>query len=322
MKHISILPLYDATIHSIDSAYQLFNRVNDFMRYQGRPALYEVSIVGDRKETVLSGGVYRVTADKTIDEIQKTDIIILPLLCGGFDKAIEQNQVYTDWIVKQRAVAEIVCLCSGSFYLASTGLLDGKKCAVHWGALRDFQNRFPNVISVGDQIITDEDGIYTCAGNFSYLSLLIYIIEKHAGRETAILAAKMFQIEMDRKTQAPFAILTANKMHGDHNILEVQTWIETNPREPFTIDSICEKFSFGKRTFERRFKKLTGNSLLEYAQRVRVEQVKRELESSRKTINEIVQQAGYNDVDAFRRLFKKYTTLTPFEYRKKYNPGE
>lgn len=318
MKHVSILPLYDATLTSIDSSLQLFTRVNDFMNYQGKPAFYDIDIVGLEKNTQL--GIYHIASNKTITEVDKTDLVVIPLLCGNFKKAIKENQPYTNWLLKQyNNGCEIVCLCVGSFYLASTGLLDNKKCAVHWAAKNEFAELYPKITIIDKDIITDEKGIYTCGGGYSYLNLILYIFEKHLGREISILASKMFEIDIERKSQNPFAIFIGQKKHGDETVLKAQEWIENNPTEAYTVENICDKLAVGRRTFERRFKKCTGNSIAEYVQRVKVEFAKKQLESGRKTINEIVYETGYNDIDAFRKLFKKITDLSPVDYRRKYS---
>jgi transcriptional regulator GlxA family with amidase domain len=319
MKHISILPLYDATLTSIDSAHQLFNRVNDFMRYQGKPDFYQVEVVGAERDIRQNNGLYAIYADKTIDEVKKTDVIVIPLLCGDFQEAILKNEKYTTWLTAQyRNNAEIVCLCVGSFFLASTGLLQGRKCAVHWAAKNEFKARFPGVIVIDDTIITDEQGIYTCGGGFSYLNLLLYIIEKHLGREISILASKMFEIDIERKSQNPFAIFIGQKRHGNEMVLKAQEFIENNPTATFTINDLCENLGIGRRTFERHFKKSTGNSVMEYIQRVKVEFAKKHLETNQRTVNEIIFETGYTDIDAFRKVFKKFTDLSPIDYRKRF----
>jgi len=318
MKHVSIIPLYDATLTSIDSSFQLFSRVNDFLKYQRKPAFYDIEIVGTEKNTQL--GMYSINSNKTIADVKKTDVIVLPLLCGNFTKAIEENQKYTSWLLQQyHNGAEIVCLCVGSFYLASTGLLDGKKCAVHWAARNEFAGLFPKVSITDSSIITDEQGIYTCGGGYSYLNLVLYIFEKHLGREISILASKMFEIDIERKSQNPFAIFIGQKKHGDETVLKAQEWIENNPTQTYTVEDICAQLGVAKRTFERRFKKSTGNSIVEYVRRVKVEFAKKQLESGRKTINEIIYETGYNDIDAFRKVFKKLTDLSLIEYRRKYS---
>ncbi|MGC3943133.1 MAG: helix-turn-helix domain-containing protein [Chryseolinea sp.] len=319
MKHVSILTLYDATLTSIDSSHQIFTRVNDFMRYQGRPSFYEVELVGLHPDMKLGGGRYNIHADKTVVDIPKTDVVVLPLLCGDFGAAIERNRGYHEWLLSQyEQRAEVVCLCVGSFFLASTGLLNNKRCAVHWAARNEFQIRFPHVRIVDDNIITDENGMYTCGGGYSYLNLLLYVLEKHLGRDIAVLASKMFEIDLDRKTQNPFTIFIGQKAHGDDVVLRAQELIEKNPTSSFLVDEVCNELGIGRRTFERRFKKGTGNSIVEYVQRVKVEYAKKLLESGSKTINEVTYATGYNDVDAFRKVFKRFTDLSPLGYRKKY----
>jgi transcriptional regulator GlxA family with amidase domain len=319
MKHVSILPLYDATVTSIDSAHQIFTRVNDFMRYQGKPPFYQVEITGAEKTMELSNGLYTIRAGKTIDEVQKTDVIVLPLLCGDFPTAIARNEPYRDWVIhRYHEGAEIVCLCVGSFFLASTGLLKDRECAVHWAAKNEFAAMFPEVKVIEDTIITDEKGIYTCGGGYSYLNLVLYILEKHLGREISILASKMFEIDIERKSQNPFMIFMGQKRHGEEQVLKAQEFIENHPTDNYSVDELCQRLAVGRRTFERRFRKCTGNSIVEYMQRVKVEFAKKHLEAGQKTVNEIIYETGYNDLDAFRRVFKKFTDLSPIDYRKKY----
>src|SRR6476469_1635660 len=272
MKHVSILPLYDATMTSIDSSHQILTRVNDFMKYQGKAPFYNVEIVGLEENTEINGGLYNIHVNKTIRQVEKTDMVVLPLLCGDFPKAIAENKGYVNWVINQyHKNAEILCLCVGSFFLASTGLLKDRKCAVHWAAKNEFKAMFPDVKIIDDSIITDEKGIYTCGGGYSYLNLLLYIIEKHLGREISILASKMFEIDIERKSQNPFMIFVGQKRHGDEIVLKAQEFIEANPTANFTVDEVCNKVGVGRRTFERRFKKCTGKSINEYIQRVKVE---------------------------------------------------
>jgi transcriptional regulator GlxA family with amidase domain len=124
---------------------------------------------------------------------------------------------------------------------------------------------------------------------------------------------------MERRSQNPFMIFVGQKQHGDEVVLKAQECIENNPTGIFTVDEICKQMGVGRRTFERRFKKCTSNSIAEYIQRVKIEFAKKHLESGRKTVNEIIFETGYNDIDAFRKVFKKFTDLTPVDYRKKYN---
>jgi transcriptional regulator GlxA family with amidase domain len=249
----------------------------------------------------------------------ETDLIIIPIICGDIPKMLKTNVEFSAWLIKQyKSGSEIASLCVGSFFLASTGLLDGKKCAAHWASKSDFQAMFPNVNVIEDSIMTEENGIYTSGGAYSHLNLLLHIIEKHLGREMSILASKMFEIDIERKSQNQFSIFMGQKGHSDNEVLEAQEFIENNSDKKLGVDELCQKYGIGRRTFERRFKKSTGNSFVEYIQRVKVEAAKRLLEAGRKTVNEIIFEVGYNDVNAFREVFKKYAGISPIDYRRKY----
>src|SRR5205085_2259756 len=147
----------------------------------------------------------------------------------------------------------------------------------------------------------------------------VYIIEKYAGRDIAILTAKAFMIDIDRISQSPFIIFQGQKEHDDEPIKKAQEFIEHNFEEKITVDQLASMFALGRRNMERRFKKATANTVTEYIQRVKIEAAKKNLECGRKNINEVMYDVGYSDPKAFRTTFKKITGLSPIEYRNKYN---
>lgn len=210
-------------------------------------------------------------------------------------------------------------LCVGAFLLASTGLLNGKKCSTHWGYQNEFQEMFPQVTVVEGGIVTEEKGIYSSGGAHSYWNLLLYLLEKYTDRETAILASKYFAIDMDRNSQSAFAMFKGQKNHSDKEILKIQEQIELNLHEKISTDELAKFLNLSRLTFERRFKEATNNSVLEYVHRLKIELAKRQFEITRKNINEVMFEVGYTDTKTFRDLFKKITGITPIEYRNKYN---
>jgi transcriptional regulator GlxA family with amidase domain len=178
---------------------------------------------------------------------------------------------------------------------------------------------FPDISLVTEKIITDEHGLYSSGGAFSYLNLILYLIEKYAGREIAVLSAKVFAIELDRESQLSFTIFQGQKEHEDETVKKIQEFIEKNFQEKITIDQLASMQAIGRRNLERRFKKATSNTIVEYIQRVKMEAAKISLESSRENINEVMYKVGYTDNKAFRTTFKRLTGLSPIQYRSKYN---
>ncbi len=320
MKKVSILVPESSVMQAIADPQYLFTAVNQFFIASGKSPLFEVELVGARKEIQLNNGYYSVRTDRQLKDTSKTDLVFIPALFGDMGSAIKKNQVLIPWIVQQYSKgAEIASLCVGAFLLASTGLLEGKKCSTHWGFQNEFREMFPGVDIVDGSIVTEQQGIYSSGGANSYWNLLLHLVEKYTNRETAILASKYFAIDIDRNSQSAFAMFKGQKDHNDKEILKAQNHIEKNIHEKITVDELAGVSAVGRRTFERRFKLATNNSVLEYIQRVKIEAAKRQFETSRKNINEVMYEVGYSDTKAFRDLFKKITGLTPVEYRNKYN---
>ncbi len=298
----------------------LFTAVNEFLKAEEKEPLFNVQLVAPGGEVLLNNGAYSVHTDALLKDVSKADLVIIPALSGDMKKAVDANKVLMPWIVDQyQKGAEVASLCVGAFLLASTGLLNGKKCSTHWLFANEFRAMFPDVELTDGSIITEEQRIYSSGGANSYWNLLLYLVEKYTSRETAVLASKYFAIDIDRSSQSFFMMFNGQKDHEDEAIRIAQDFIEKNYADKITVDQLAATVSIGRRSFERRFKKATNNSIAEYIQRVKVEAAKRRFENSRKNINEVMYDVGYTDTKAFRSIFKKITGLTPIEYRNKYN---
>lgn len=317
---ISVYVPNNAVIEAISPAYRLFKTANDFLAAGGKEPKFEVEYVGLQKNVKANDGEYVVKTDRLLDEVKKTDLVFIPALYGDMKKAVSNNNKAIPWIQQMhKKGAEVASLCIGAFLLGATGLVDGKKCSTHWAYCNEFRETYPDVTVVDGAVVTEEGRIYSSGGAHSLWSLLLYLLEKYTDRDTAILASKYFAIDIDRSSQAAFAMFTGQKNHTDKEILKAQEYIEQHIQERISIDALASYSAIGRRTFERRFKEATNNSVLEYIQRIKIEAAKRQFENSRKNINEVMYEVGYTDTKAFRDLFKKITGLTPVEYRNKYN---
>lgn len=307
-------------LSSIVGTYKIFTRANEYWKGTGRKELFKIELAGISKKVEYYGGLFTVKPEVNITAITKTDLIVIPSLNHNYQKAVKGNQLLIDWVEKQyKNGAEIASICTGAFMLASSGLLDGITCSTHWAAADTFRNMFPKVNLQTDKLITDEKGIYTNGGAYSFLNLVIYLVEKYYDRQTAIFCSKVFQIEIDRQSQSAFTIFTGQKLHGDEMVQQAQAYIESKLDEKISVEELSSRFAVGRRNFDRRFIKATGNTPVEYSQRVKIEAAKKAFETSRKTINEVMYEVGYSDVKAFREVFRKITGMSPLEYRGKYN---
>jgi transcriptional regulator GlxA family with amidase domain len=321
MKHISILvPEGENNLSSIIGTYKILSRANAIWKEKNKKIRYKIELVGTSNQIDFYNGLFSVKPQVSISAIQQTNLIIIPSLNHNYSKAVKENQQMIPWLKAQyKQGAEIASICTGAFMLAATGILDGKTCSTHWSAENTFKNMFPAVKLQTEKLITDEQGIYTNGGAFSFLHLVIYLVEKYFDRPTALYCSKVFQIEMDRHSQSPFIIFSGQKMHHDDMVKKAQTFIENNLGNKISIESLSAKLHVGRRNFDRRFIKATGNTPIEYVQRVKMEAVKKSLETTGKTVHEVMFEVGYSDTKAFREVFKKVTGMSPLEYRNKYN---
>lgn len=320
MKNIAILVPETAVPAAIVDPRYMFTAVNEFYKNAGKELPFNVQLAGISKQVALNEGLFFVCPDLLLKDIKETDLIIIPAISGNISNALNKNKEMVTWIVEQyKSGAEVASLCIGAFLLASTGLLKGKSCSTHWLHANEFRNMFPDVTLVDDKVVTDQNGIYSSGGATSYWNLLLYLVEKYTDRETAIMASKFFLLDIERNSQSPFIIFRGQKDHDDAEILRTQEYIEKNYNHKITVDEITEKFGIARRSLERRFKKNTSNTIVEYIQRVKIEVAKKQLEGGRKMVNEVMYDVGYTDTKTFRDVFKKITGMSPVDYRNKYN---
>jgi len=324
MKHLTIVvpdgQTNLSTVACVVGTYEILMSANAFWKQSGKKELYTIQLAGISKESDINNGLITVRPHANISAINKTNLIVIPSVARDYEQAMKGNKGLVEWIAKQyRLGAEVATMCTGTFVLASAGLLDGKSCSTHWSAADTFRSLFPTVNLQPDKLITDENGIYTNGGAYSFLNLVIYLVEKYYDRQTAIHCAKVFQVEIDRQSQSAFAIFSGQKVHNDEVVKQAQEYIEDKVNEKISVEALSSRFALGRRNFDRRFIKATGNTPIEYAQRVKIEVAKKAFEATRKTVNEVMYEVGYSDVKAFREVFKRITGVSPLEYRSKYN---
>ena len=320
MKHVSIvIPKGQYSIVNIAGAFQILNWASDVYTQQTRQPLFQVEFVGHQKPAQDVQGFYTVTPPKTLDEIDRTDLIILPAVHGDLKEGIDKNRAIIDWVSRHyNRGSEIAAFCIGAFLLAETGILDGKTCSTHWGHAQDLQDMFPKVKVEAENIVSISDRIYTSGGAYAFTNLVIYLIERYGGRELALMTAKAFMIDVDKNNQSLYMIFNGQKNHGDEMVLKVQGIIEEQFKNAVSVSKLADDLATNRRTLERRFKAATGNSVIQYLQRVRVERAKKVLEQSTKSVSDAMWESGYTDAKSFREVFRKYVGITPLEYKRKF----
>lgn len=316
---ISVFVPEYGVIEAITPPFRTFNTANELLATFGKKPIFEVEYVGLSTHVPANNGEYIIKTDRLLKDVNKTDLLIIPPTFGDTTKGIADNAEAIPYFKKLYAQgSSLASLCIGAFLLAETGLLNGKKCSTHWAYINEFKKRYPEVDVEEGAILTEFGDIYSSGGANSLWNLILYLVEKFADRETAVMVSKYFALDIGRDSQSQFAIFKGQRNHGDGDIQKVQDYIEKHYSTKISIETLAMLIHSGRRTFERRFKEATHNTSIEYIQRVRVEAAKTYFEGSRKNVSEIMLDVGYTDTKAFRDIFKKFTGLSPIEYRNKF----
>lgn len=309
-----ILDVFAAANYCLDKRYGAGSREN-----------IDCQIVTiDNKPIVGYNGI-EIKPTAMISSSQIPDVIIVSASvqvvvgCCGDDIEITNKDMIKKWLHHCKSQGTLIASsCTGSFLLASTGILAGKTATTHWRSADLFRRVFPFIRLDCEQLLIDNGDVICSGGSMSYIDLTIYLVEKMLGKDTASDCAKLLVFDPVRQKQSPYGSFKAQKSHEDKAILNAQEWLERHFKKEISMDALAEQVGLGSRTFKRRFKLATGENPSNYLQRIRVELAKGKLEKTTDSINNIIWSVGYEDISSFRQLFKRFTGLTPKEYRQKF----
>ncbi len=318
---VGILAFPEAISSSVTGPYDILTKANlcfkqFYPRYEGDK--FEVQLVGHPLNSISNHALLPISI--VIEEEHNFDLLVVPAPSPEhIPSVLEQGKPMFDFIKQQyEKGTEIASICMGAFLLASSGIIDGKRVTTHWMGAQNLRELFPKVKVEDDKVIIDEAGIYSCGGAFTFTTLMMYLVEKFCGHETAVFVSKIMLIDLYKDPQTSYRIFQLQKQHQDVEIIKAQNLLEQKFSNGFSLNDLADKVSMTRRTLIRRFKKATGNTPLEYLQRVRVEAAKKTLENTHEPIEAIPSKVGYEDYGSFLNVFKKHTGISPSAYRKKY----
>ena len=280
---------------------------------------FRVTTASVNGKAVDCDGFIQIKPNAAIDDIRKADLIFIPTTGLSIDDVVERNAPVVPWLKRwHERGAEIASVCSGVGLVAETGMLNGRRATTHWALAERFREKYPKVKWMPELMVTEDHEFYCGGGVHAALDLSLYLVEKFCGHDIAMQSAKAMLIDTPRAWQAGFAVVPLKTEHNDNSISTAQDWLHENFHRPFPLDAPARRVGMSLRNFVRRFKQATGDSPLTYLQKLRVAAAKRLLENNHRTIQEISDAVGYQDVAFFRALFQRYTGSSPSAYREKF----
>jgi transcriptional regulator GlxA family with amidase domain len=322
MKHISIIIYEDVLPTAVSNTAALLFSANEAAIKKGKRVPFQIEFIGLSLKNVQLNLPVQFYCSKTISDEFDTDVVIIPPMSTDLEDInalLSKNKKLVSWIKrKYKKEAELISLCTGAYFLAESGLLDGMPATSHWAAMEDLHKRYPLIAFNDNQVVTHSKAIITGGGGFSSLNALLYFIEKNCGKEISVELSKYYALDYGRTTQSIFTVFSGKRQHNDDEIHKAQSYIENKFKTDISVEQIAKQVNMSKRNFIRRFKSATSLNPIEFIQRIKVEAAKKAFEAGETNIAAVTYSIGYNDLKTFRMVFKRITGSTPVEYRNRY----
>ncbi len=327
---VSLLAIPDAMISTLSGIYDALNvfpLLGTFDDAVPATAPFRVEIVAPQRTPTMTASGLPLTAHRSIDEIKRTDIVILPsMVAEGSEWITGRYPETVEWLSAMHAGGATLCsACSGVLLLAETGLLDGREATIHWAFAPTFRRNFPRVKLRLEEVLvaTGKRKEFVMSGaSASWHDLVLYLIARQVGPTSAQAIRKFMLLQWHVDGQAPYIAFAPPVDHGDAAVLGLQQWLKGHLTVASPVEEMVKLSALPERTFKRRFRKATGYSPIAYVQNLRIEEAKRRLERTDHPIDEISWAVGYEDPAFFRRLFRRITRLSPGDYRRKFRMPE
>lgn len=325
MPHrVTLLALEGCFASNILGTIDLFDVTNRIAARQAPSTkpIFTWQILSPDGQRVKASNGYFIMVDGSLNEAPTANTIMIPAFGSPrpheLIAALAHQSDLISWLqIQHQAGVAIAATCSGSFLLAESGLLNGHPATTSWWLADDFSQRYTQVNLDVASMLTDEQGLMCSGAGMSHLDLSLYLIEKIAGRDIAHLCARYTVLDEQRRSQAPYIILNHLRKY-DPLIVKAEKWIQTHLAQDIRIEDIAAHVAVSPRTLIRHFKEATGDTPQGFVQKVRIETGKALLENTQLRLSEILTRLGYQDESTFRRTFKKFTALSPSDYRRRF----
>lgn len=320
--HVSVLTLGDGLSSTVISPLEIFRNAgvvwNALHGEETRPVFDVITVSQDGRRVQFDGGI-SIMPDKSVAQIRRTDLILVPAVGLDIDRVLKENRQSIRWLQRQADKGTVIAgACTGVSLMAEAGLLDHREATTHWALADLFRSRYPNVDWHPERFITESDNIYCGGGVYAALDLSLHLVERFAGYEISRQCGRALLIDAPRAAQTGYGVQLVHRQHHDNKIQQAEQYMQDYYSAQFTMDELARRTGMSSRNFLRRFKQATNESPLTYLHKLRINQAKRLLETDFKSIQEICFEVGYEDVPFFRRIFKRYTGLSPRDYRQRF----
>ncbi|MGW6415755.1 GlxA family transcriptional regulator [Streptomyces sp. NPDC055055] len=311
MHTVAVLALDQVIPFDLSTPIEVFTRTR---LPDGRPA-YRVRVCAERDE--IDAGAFTLRAPWGLEGLRGADTIIVP---GVADPTAPLSPTVRDALRSAAADGtRIASICSGTFPLAATGLLDGMRVTTHWIAAGLLARMHPALDVDPDVLYVDNGLLLTSAGAAAGLDLCLHMIRRDHGSAVAADAARLSVMPLEREGgQAQFIVHDHAPTPQGSDLDALLAWLRDNLGRELTLADLADRSGTSTRTLIRRFRDQTGTTPLQWLHRARIRQAQHLLETTDHSVERIGTQVGFGSSTTFRDRFKRTTGVSPQTYRRSF----
>ncbi|MEG9528881.1 MAG: helix-turn-helix domain-containing protein [Hyphomicrobiales bacterium] len=318
-RSIALLALPDVQLLDVAGPLDVFAEAN---AQSGRDA-YSLSLIGTEPGPITTSSGRRLIADLVAPA--EAGAAFDTLLVAGAPR-IHEAALAPDllaWLADAAARSRRYgSVCSGAFLLGQAGLLDGRRVTTHWAVAEMLAARYPGARIEPDAICLFDGPLRTAAGVTAGLDLALALVEEDLGVEIARrVAAQLVMFFKRGGGQMQFSRRGVSAPSGRSALQEVQRWVAAHPAEDHGVERLAARTGMSPRHFARVFRTETGLTPAAYVETVRIEAVRRLLETRDIALKQVAGACGFRDADTLRRAFTRRVGTSPAEYRRRHARG-
>jgi transcriptional regulator GlxA family with amidase domain len=311
----------DAQILDVVGPLEVFSRAARLLTDEGRrgPPPYTVEILAASRGRVVTSSGIAVVATRSFREV-RGGIDTLFVAGGRGTEAALHDRALIQWLKRMsHKLDRVASVCTGAFILAEAGLLDGKRAATHWGSCERLAERYPQIKVDPDPIFVREQRTYTSAGVTAGMDLALALVEEDHGLQAARGVARELVLFLKRPGgQSQISAQLQLQMADRRPLAELQSWMADHLQADLSVAALARRVAMSPRNFARVFTRSVGVTPARYVEKLRVEAVRRRLEETRSTVDEVAAQCGFGTRESMRRAFQRTLRVSPTAYRSRF----
>ncbi len=335
VRRIGIFVYPGADILDIAGPAEVFSFANLMLLLQGltKEPAYIVDVLAEQPGVVTTLMGLQIVATHTYNECDDFDTLII---AGGFipanfyqgisvgDPFIFKNPVFIDWLhTMSTRIRRLASVCTGTFALAESGILNGRRATTHWDFCQRLIQDYPDVKVEPDQIFIQDDNIFTSGGITSGIDLALAMLEEDWGHSIALAVARYIVVFLKRQGgQSQFSSYLTAEAVNRADLRELQAWIVEHPAEDLRVEVLASRMCMSPRNFSRLFLTETGMTPAKYVEMARIDAARHYLETSKLSIEVIAEKSGFFDPERMRRSFIRQLGVNPKHYRDRFTRSD